>query len=292
MIGIDVIKRDPCTKTQTKMAIYLAAMVKESATSDTVYTMRINEFLKMVNENNAPGGSSYNTVKKNLSDLRMRGLDIQITTVNEEIKVISIPFISKYKYISKRGIIDFKLDDEAINFYSNNNYCSTMFDVDMAMRMHGKYSILLYDFLLFWQKAKAVVCTTDKLKKVLSVPQKRYERTNSFFKWCIYPAIEEINNKTNIKIEMVPLKTYRREIQEVWFHILVNTNTTMVAALVETGLAERVAKKIAKDYSGKRIKGNFELTKQAKIAGFVKNFPEFLVKAIKDDYAHIESDTF
>jgi hypothetical protein len=175
-----------------------------------------------------------------------------------------------------------------------------MIDVATVMRLRGKYTIPLYEFLLSWRGAKVVTCSTDKLRQILSIPQNKYKKTRSIFEWCVYPALEEINDKSNIKVEMVPLEVYRKEIQKMEFRIenndtplearkeLMEPLNPIIALLIKTGVAEKVAKKISKDYSEKRIKENFEMTKKAKIAGLVKNFSAFFVKAIKDDYARTE----
>jgi plasmid replication initiation protein len=296
-----VIKRDSCTEIQAKIITYLAAMVKEGDTSDTIYAMDVSKFLRMINENSALGGSQYNIVKNNLAGLRKLGLDIQIT-VNNSTKIIGFPFIYKYEYDSKAGTINFQLHDELINFYSNYDRRFTMIDVSTIMRLQNKYAIPLYEFLLSWRGIKIINCTTDKLRKILSILPKKYERASSFFDYCVYPAIEEINDKTNIKIEMIAREMYRRQILKVEFRISAN-NTPVeerekeklqeplrptVIFLTDAGVIEKTARKIANIYSEKRIKGNFEYAKKVKLEGTVKNFSAFLIKAIENDYAHVE----
>jgi plasmid replication initiation protein len=290
-----VINRDPCTEVQAKIITYLAAMVKKEHTINTIYSVDVSEFIKMMGTDEL-GGSQYNIIKKSLINFRKLGIDIETFDDSGIRHVKGFPFIYEYNYNVKEGKITFQLHEELIKLYSNYDYRFTMIDVATIMRLRGKYTIPLYEFLLSWCGAKTVTCTTEQLRKILSVPAEKYAKVRSFFEWCVYPAVEEINDKATIKVKIVPVEIYRRQIQKLEFEISPNTPTEkleqplteMEVLLIETGIKTEAARKIVESYSEKRIEGNFSLTKEAKIAGLVKNFSAFLIKAIKEDYAHIE----
>ena len=74
--------------------------------------------------------------------------------------------------------------------------------------MNGKHALRLYEILKSYESVKGLNEDIDTLKKLLSVQGKvKYEKTGKFIKEVIAPAVEEINNKTDLKISFTQVMT-------------------------------------------------------------------------------------
>lgn len=294
-----VISRDPCTELQAKIITYIASQVKDGDTQETPYTLKIDRFFNMMNEEKEHiAGSYYKKIQKSLKELRKLGLELELQTDTGETYCKGFSFFSEYNHFYQQGTIELFLHKEVIKLYSNFKSEFTAINVVEMMSLKGKYSIPLYEFLLSWRGLTKTKCTTEKLRQVLAIPPKKYQMTYNFFNRCVHPTLEEINDKTELNVEMIPTKSYRNEIQEIEFKLSLKTKKPRQVSeteqlLLDNGITPAVAKNLILNNSEKKIKGNYEYIKTNIAQGKMKkpdNIAGLIHTAIKEDWAHIESE--
>lgn len=297
-----VTKKDICTEMQSKIITYVASMVREGDTSTTPYRIKVSDFIKMIDDKQEyVRGGYYDLIKRSLYNLRKLG--IELTTITEdtnEVVVTQLGYILKSKYYTRQGFIELFLYDEMIEFYTKYDNNFTKINIKNMMKLKGKYAVPVYEFLLSWRGAKKFICTIEDIRKALGIEAKRYKETRNFLTRCLYPSIKEINDKTELIVNLKSAKTYRQEVKEIEFSLKMKTEMPRIIGeseqlLLDNGISPETAKNLALNNSQEKIQGNYHYLKE-KIANNkiprTNNIAGLLITAIKDDWANIESDLF
>lgn len=166
------------------------------------------------------GGKTYDDIKSALSTLNRQQSDF-ITIegydgrpIETIIRWLERPIIDKEK-----GVVILKLDDLLKPYLLNLSKNFTKYELLISTKMQSKYSLKLYELLKSWEKVKEGTKKFDleKLKEYLDVP-KSYSNFSNLEKKAIIPAIDEINNITDLMISYTT-ETKGKKVVSIIFHI-------------------------------------------------------------------------
>jgi plasmid replication initiation protein len=142
------------------------------------------------------------------------------------------------------------------------------------------------------------------LRLILGLNDKDYPLFGNLKDRVINPAIKEINEKTDLKVENIQYGKTGRKITNLTFTIAIlskelaaqqqaklenleekatNELHPIIQQLVDLGFSEAIAKKYKTKYGVKHIERNIAYTLAKQQANLVKDIPSYLNKAIEDD---------
>lgn len=86
----------------------------------------------------------------------------------------------------------------------------TTIAVDEALKFKRFYTIRLYELLMQFKKTNERHIKIESLRQIFQIEKNKYERFADLRKWVLEPSINEIESKTNWKIDWQPIKTGRK----------------------------------------------------------------------------------
>lgn len=199
------------TETEYKAIAYVCSVYKQHEKDvEQIETYRfsilIQDFIKACGLD-LHGGSAYFWVRKIFETLEKKSKWISVYDKDGKEWTTNISWISKC-YFDKKDRIEFYADRDLYWFVCGLENRFTSYELKMYMSMNGKHALRLYEILKSYESVKGLNEDIDTLKKLLAVQGKvKYEKTGKFIKEVIAPAVEEINNKTDLKITFSQVMT-------------------------------------------------------------------------------------
>jgi plasmid replication initiation protein len=130
---------------------------------------------------------------------------IQVSTVHENGDWC---FFNLLAQVEKKGDgLEIQLPEKIRQALILNDYYTTL-DLLIMKNLQGKYSIILYEFAMRYHKKQLPELTIEEFKELTGTTKtKSYINTNNLKIKVIEPAIEEINEKTDIRLSYSEIKT-------------------------------------------------------------------------------------
>jgi len=178
------------------------------------------------------------------NDNRIRGylkklLDISVEYTDTKGEWGGFNLISEYKKVEDKVRID--LPSTIREALVGNSYYTTL-DLLMMKSLEGKYAITLYELAIKYHKVEIPEYSVEDFRKITYTEKsKSYNNFNLLKTKVVEPAIEEINNKTDIELCYTTKKTGRK-ITAIKFYVkkkgidiqeLIKGEDTIEAELVE-----------------------------------------------------------
>lgn len=188
----------------------------------------------------------------------------------------------------------------------------------------SKYSLALWEYMsgelaLSGDTAPINAYTTDwisveKLRQMLGAVSPAYTDYRSFNREVLKPAIAEINRVSNIAISEMQTQRENRRIAALRFSVSMkdvyqlpldlqmlddeensaiqndgSEKTSLIALMIDAGVAEKVARKITRAYNADRIAQNLEwANRQIQTGRDIRRPGAFVASAIRNDYVEPE----
>ena len=128
--------------------------------------------------------------------IKLRHIDIEIVKENGDWAIFSL--ISQAE--KKGNTLEVELPQKIRQALIENTYYTTL-DLLIIKTLKGKYAIILYEIAIRYQKVQIPELTLEELRILTGTDgRKSYNNFNDFEKRVLKPAIEEINEKTDIEI--------------------------------------------------------------------------------------------
>ena len=171
--------------------------------STTFYDIEIREiaYLFEMDEN-----SAYKELKQAALRLKSRN----ITLKNNYI--IDTGFIQSYRYKDNQGCLSIKFSDDILEYLTMLKENFTRYNLkDIKGFKRSSYSIRVYEVLKQWSNSKNnIKLDLDELKSMFQL-QDKYKSNSNFIIKVINPAIDDINEFSDLKIiHFEKLKTGRK----------------------------------------------------------------------------------
>ena len=86
----------------------------------------------------------------------------------------------------------------------------TKYDIEQVRELSTGYAVRLYEILIAWRSTgKTPIIEIQEFRKKLGVLDTEYKQMNDFKKRVLDPSINQINDKTDIKVKVEQHKTGR-----------------------------------------------------------------------------------
>jgi plasmid replication initiation protein len=148
-------------------------------------------------------GKNYQNVKNALQKLADNSFWIEEGDTELLFQWITTPRITK-----KSGIVTVKISDDVMPYLYNLKQRFTSYEFYQILALKGSNSIALYELFKSYSFQEKKVLSIDEIKKYLSIGDK-YKEYKAFRRKIIEPAIEEINEFTDLNVSWEPIKEGR-----------------------------------------------------------------------------------
>lgn len=172
---------------------------------------------------------------------------------------IMFNLISYAEYKKNEGKITLGLNEKAKPFLLFLQEYFTIFKLGDALELSGKYSIRLYQLTKGCLNIGKLTYTVDDFRKTLKIDKKKtYNNFGKITEKIIIPALNEINEKTNLYVTYEP-KRVGRKIGLITFNIKEKLSTNkMVKTKIKNNDIEYNPKKFNNFESTKRTKSEWD----------------------------------
>ena len=129
-------------------------------------------------------------------------------------KVVKSRWIQQARYLDDEGAIELVFTMAVVHGISRINGAEDFFTsylLEQTASMNSIYSVRLYELLIQWLTAKQTpMFELEKFRDQLGIGVNEYKAMNDFKKRVLQVAIDEINEKSDIKVSYEQLKKGRR----------------------------------------------------------------------------------
>ena len=195
-------------------------------------------------DEDSAGGKDYKRIFAEARKLSKLGVDF----VAADGTLIGFNWLLGVHVSPKSGTVTYSIEDDLLPFYKTRSGAFALIELGDYMRLRGKYALLLYEFLAKWRNAGQVYQSIPALRQQLQVPDKKYPRIVDFLAWVVKPAVDEINEKTEVsfKIQTTEKRGNHRKLEGILFSIApITTVAGIQAELLELMTSVEVPEPVA-----------------------------------------------
>lgn len=198
---------------------YICSLIEQNAdgTYRTEYTFNITDYARICGLS-CDGMRVYNETKDLLKRLRDKSIWIK----QDDGKEVLYCWVNEVE-ITAHETITIELSKKMIPYLFNLKAKFTTYGLINILRMKSSYSIRLYEILKSYEflEQKNKSFTIDELKYLLDIADKKtYESYRDLRRRIIEPAITEINNLTDIKVQFAITQKMGKKVTELTFYYI------------------------------------------------------------------------
>lgn len=164
--------------------------------------------------------------------------------------------------------------------------------------MNSKHSLALYEILKDYQNIGRIRIEVDNFKKLVGIEPEQYKIFTMLKKRIIDTAVDEINEKTDLKV-IYDLEKEGRKITAIVFRvsglatheIKESTNEEILQKLNAMGISASKAKELLAKHDEDYILANIRvIEEELKNGKEIRNIPAYLMKAFEVDFRPVETE--
>ncbi|MEZ4924810.1 MAG: replication initiation protein [Saprospiraceae bacterium] len=164
--------------------------------------------------------------------------------------------------------------------------------------LNSKHSLALYEILKDYQNIGRIRIEVDNFRKLVGIEPEQYKIFTMLKKRIIDTAVQEINEKTDLKV-VYDLENEGRKITAIVFRVSgissheteLKTNEEIMQKLNAMGIKETTANELLKKHDEDYILANIRvIEEELKNGKEIRNVPAYLMKAFEVDFRPIETE--
>lgn len=231
--------------TQTKIMNLAISELTEHTTADEVLSFQAVDLLSAI----GLGGNNHTELRKATLDM-IRGIEIP----ESDGSISQVPVFQKIKY-NTGGTVDIHFHEDVLPLLVQAKTEYTKYYFQNIQRLKSGYSIKIYELCKQYQNTRQGYrdLTIEELKTFLDIPLKKYPRFSNFKQKILNVAVPEINEKTDIKLDIEPIKK-GRSVTGIRFYITIKNKEKEVQEEVQPALPYKLeelspaGRKLVDDY--------------------------------------------
>lgn len=226
---------------QQRILLFLISRIKPTDEETTLYEFEIKDFIKICGYEDT-SGSYYPVVKKDIKELADASSWIEV----EKGKEILFRWINTAEINKRSGLIRISFHSSVARYLFELRERYTQYSLSNVLCLQHKYSIRLYEYLTTMKYLQEFEIPIAELKKRIDAEQ--YTKFDDFRKRVLYPSLVEINNMTDLFVEVFTRKT-GRQITHLTFRYHEKTDYSYAAAIrLQEGQLDPTQRKKAREY--------------------------------------------
>ncbi|HFF5009986.1 TPA: replication initiation protein RepM, partial [Acinetobacter baumannii] len=110
--------------------------------------------------------------------------------------------VQRVSYVENEALVRIRVSDDVVPLITNLEKHFTSYELEQVSSLTSAYAIRLYELLIAWRSTgKVSMLETKELRSRLGVLDTEHQRMESFKRRVLEPAIQQINDHTDIKAE-------------------------------------------------------------------------------------------
>ena len=189
---------------EQRCILYAISRIKPTDTAFQEYTFNLKDFYALC----GLADESYTELKTILKGLRDRSW---IAVTDDKGTESTVSWFNKVRTNKREGQVTVRFDDDMMPYLlqlTKQNKFYTTYSLQYVLPMSSQFSPRLYELLKSYQKNnREWFFQTEELKKLLGC--EHYKNFNDFRRFVLNPAIDEINQYTDLNVAMDVVKEGR-----------------------------------------------------------------------------------
>ena len=191
---------------EQKIILYLISKIKPENMDLKEHLFEIKDFCKICGLDDT-SGANYKYIKQTLKDLRDKSIWLKLENGAET----TLAWIDKVTIFENSGTVIVKIDDMMKPYLLQLKEHFTQYELLYTLGMKSQYSIRLYELLKSYEFQHEKLFEIEELKIRLSA--ETYNRFPDFKRRVLAPAIQEINNLSDLTVIYDLIKEGRKYIE-------------------------------------------------------------------------------
>ena len=192
------------TLSQQRLLLFLISKIKPFDIIQDNYSVKIKDIIDVCEYNTSDSGNYYTVIKKDLLILRNSAVWIETERGLETMGWLSKIIFKKPPKGKEYQEVIFRFDDGLEPYLFQLQELYTQYNLENILLLSHKYSIRLYEYLVSYGYKMFVKVPIDDLR--IRLDAQSYTRFDNFERRIIIPAIEDINDHTNIFVRYDKLR--------------------------------------------------------------------------------------
>ena len=218
---------------QQKLLLFMISKIKPNDAPYTDYTISIRDYCRVCSMDYDSGGN-YAYIKQSLKTIADKSMWMRTNTG----KHILLRWLDRVIIDENSGNIVFSFHRDMLPYLINLQECYTQYSLLNVIAMRSTYSIRLYELMRSYMNMDSVIIMSiDDLRERIGC--EKYPRFSNFKQRVLDPAIDEINDDTDIKVEYQLEKVNSRSYNRIKFYITNKLEKQYTEYLIEKIKKER-----------------------------------------------------
>ena len=175
---------------EQKIILYAASKLDRNKSTFNFIEFDIKDFTDLLDSK----GKRYEELREVIRGLRQKEIIIH---TNEKEYITG--WLSGVTFFKNTGKVKLRFDDDLIPYLLQLNKKFTRYQLKNVLYLRSKYGIRIYELLKQYETIGSRTFELDKLKQILFIDD-QYKRIYDFEKYVLTPAINEINEYTDINV--------------------------------------------------------------------------------------------
>ncbi len=205
---------------QHKILLYLISRIKPDDDTNMVYELSIKDFARICGYDTSTG-YYYPLIKDDIKKLR----DISSWIEIDKDREVLFSWLNTVEINRHSGTIKISFHSTVAPYLFQLREQYTQYNLYQILCLSHKYSIRLYEYLLSMKYKGTFEIDINTLKK--HIDAEKYEKISHFKERVFIPAVNEINDYTDLNIEYAFKKT-GRTITHIIFRYIEETGASYV----------------------------------------------------------------
>ncbi|HAV2819354.1 TPA: replication initiation protein RepM [Acinetobacter baumannii] len=155
-----------------------------------------------INHFNVHRNTAYKVLKDACKNLFERRFSYQKLTAKGNLENVMSRWVQRVSYVENEALVRIRFSDDVVPLITNLEKHFTSYELEQVSSLTSAYAIRLYELLIAWRSTgKVSMLETKELRSRLGVLDTEHQRMESFKRRVLEPAIQQINDHTDIKAE-------------------------------------------------------------------------------------------
>lgn len=185
---------------EQKIILYAVSKLDDTKDKFNILELETREFMQLLNTSQF----RYTEIRELVSNLMSK--QVRIKTDKRDLVA---NWVSSIDYIKDAGLIELEFSEKLIPYLLQLKERFTRYQLNNILYLKNKHSIRIYELLKQYETIGKREFTIDELKKILMLEGK-YEQFRDFNKSVLKQTMEEINEFTDLDIDIEYIKQGRK----------------------------------------------------------------------------------
>jgi plasmid replication initiation protein len=214
-------------------------------------------------------------------------------SISTEDGFIVVSWLAHVEYKEGAGHVELSFSPKLKPYLLQLKAHFTKYELGNIARLRKSYAIRIYELCKQYERIGRRRFEVEELRAILGIEKDEYKSIRDFKRRALLPAQKEVNEKTDINLDIEEEK-HGRKILAFVFHIAANKKkeeqheekplSAQEAALMALGVSQKKAQQLTAEYDAAYIQKKIAITYEAVKSGKCRDTAGFVIDAIQQNY--------